>query len=73
MFAEICDNRGMQTELQELRRELRALRAEMKALGVKRTSCFNGGMTRESQRYNERCFALETRIDDLNKAKGRTV
>lgn len=45
-----------------IRIDLRALRKEMREAGIKRTSCFNGGMTREAQRYNERAFALETEL-----------
>lgn len=47
---------------QEIRKRLRELRAEMRQLGIKKTSCFNGGMDRETQRYNERRFALETEL-----------
>jgi hypothetical protein len=43
----------------EIREQLRAVRADMKRLGIKRTSCFNGGMDRQTQRFNEKCFALE--------------
>lgn len=51
--------------LQEARAQLRELRREMKANGIKKTSPFNGGMTRETQRYNERRFALEVQIERL--------
>lgn len=47
-------------------KELREVRREMKAMGIRRTSCFNGGLDRETYRYNARCFALET---DLKTAK----
>jgi len=49
-------------EIQNVKRQLRELRAEMKSLSIKKTSCFNGGMDRETQRYNERRFALETKL-----------
>lgn len=50
-----------------LKRQLRELRAEMRQNGIKKTSCFNGGMDRETQRYNERRFALETEIESVAK------
>lgn len=55
------------TDVQNISRRLRELRAEMKALGIKKTSCFNGGMDRETQRYNERRFALETELATAKK------
>lgn len=48
---------------QEIRKRLRELRAEMRQLGIKKTSCFNGGMDRESYRLNARRFQLETELD----------
>jgi hypothetical protein len=51
----------------ELRKQLRLLRKEMRELGIKKTSPFNGGMDRQTQRYNERRFALETSLDNLRK------
>ena len=53
----------------EVKRQLRALRAEMRALGIKKTSPFNGGMDRETQRFNERRFALETQLKDTRELK----
>ena len=46
--------------LQEIKAEIKAVRAEMKAKGIKRTSCFNGGLEGEVYRLNARMFALET-------------
>ena len=55
------------TEVQTLTRQLRELRAEMRAAGVKKTSPFNGGMDRETYRYNARRFELETKLDAAKK------
>lgn len=54
-------------EAKEIAKQLRALRAEMKANGIKKTSCFNGGMDRATQRYNERRFALETNLIEAKR------
>ena len=43
-------------------KELRQLRQEMMANGVKRISCFNGGLDPVTYRYNARAFELETKI-----------
>jgi hypothetical protein len=50
------------TPAQTIQRQLRALRSEMKVAGVKKTSCFNGGLDRETYRYNARRFELETNL-----------
>ena len=52
----------------EIRKQLRMLRAEMRLRGIKKTSPFNGGMDRETQRYNEQRFALETELDRARDA-----
>jgi len=52
-------------DLKAIKSDLRELRKEMRLRGIKRTSCFNGGMDRETQRYNERVFALETEKQDV--------
>ena len=51
----------------EARRELRELRAEMKRKGIRRTSCFNGGHSKESLRFNEECFRLESAVKSFGK------
>jgi hypothetical protein len=47
----------------EIKKQLRELRRDMRANGIKKTSPFNGGMDRETQRWNERRFALETALE----------
>jgi hypothetical protein len=49
-------------DVKTIRADLRTLRVEMLSLGIKKTSPFNGGMDRETQRCNERRFALETEL-----------
>lgn len=49
------------------KQDLRELRREMKQLGIKKTSPFNGGMDRETQRWNERRFALEVAVEREEK------
>jgi hypothetical protein len=50
--------------IKEIRSELKQVRQQMHHHGIKRTSCFNGGMTRDAQRFNEKMFALETELKD---------
>ena len=54
-------------DVQTITRQLRELRAEMRAAGIKKTSCFNGGLDRETYRYNARRFELETKLDTAKK------
>ncbi len=51
----------------QLRRDLRETRAEMKAKGIKRISCFNGGLQGEVYSLNARVFRLETELKDEEK------
>lgn len=53
-------------ELQEARRELRKVKEEMKAKGIRRVSCFNGGLTSDEQRCNQALFRLKATIQWLN-------
>jgi hypothetical protein len=55
-----------QTEVQRIQAEIRETRAEMKELGVRRISCFNGGLSPIEYQFNNRIFQLETQ---LSKAK----
>lgn len=51
---------------QEIQKEIKETRREMKTLGIKRTSCFNGGLSGETYRYNAKMFRLETELKTLN-------
>ena len=48
--------------VKELKAEIRATRAEMRERGIKRVSCFNGGLDSETYRLNARMFALQTEL-----------
>ena len=49
---------------QEIRKQIRETRKEMRAKGIKRISCFNGGLSGEVYRLNARMFQLETQLKD---------
>jgi hypothetical protein len=53
----------------EIRADIRETRREMKAKGIKRTSCFNGGLCGEAYSLNARMFALETELEQARKVK----
>ena len=53
----------------EIKAEIRATRKEMKAKGIKRTSCFNGGLSGEVYSLNARMFQLETQLESAVKAE----
>lgn len=54
--------------VKEIRQAIKATKQEMKARGVKRVSCFNGGLHGEVYQLNAHLFGLET---DLIEAKRR--
>lgn len=60
-------------DAKEIAKQLRALRAEMRASGIKKTSCFNGGMDRETYRYNARRFELETNLAEAKRREAPTA
>jgi hypothetical protein len=49
-------------EIQELKAERKEIRSEMKLRGIKKTSCFNGGLDSETYRLNARLFELNTKL-----------
>ncbi len=49
-------------QIQDLKSERKAIKSEMKERGIKRTSCFNGGLSGDEYRFNARLFAIETQI-----------
>jgi hypothetical protein len=63
----------MNTQTKNLRRQLRELRAEMRSLGIRKTSPFNGGMDRETQRWNERRFDLESKLESALRKIAMTI
>ena len=48
----------------EIRKQIRETRKEMRAKGIKRISCFNGGLSGEVYSLNARLFQLETQLKD---------
>lgn len=49
-------------EIKTLKAERKEIRAEMKSRGIKRTSCFNGGLSGDEYRFNARLFEIETKL-----------
>lgn len=47
----------------DIRHDIRELKRAMKSEGVAIRSCFNGGHTSESLRYNQRLFALKAELE----------
>jgi len=63
-----------QRALTELRRMIRETRQEMKAKGIKRISCFNGGLLGEVYSLNARMFQLESQLKDVKlRMAGKAV
>lgn len=60
-------------DIKQIRADLREVRSRMRAGGIKKTSCFNGGMDRETYAFNARRFALETELADAVKRAAETV
>lgn len=54
-----------------LKAKIKATRKEMRAKGIKRVSCFNGGLHGDVYRLNALMFALETELDTVRKLEGR--
>ena len=61
----ICYSQYMTS--QEIKKQIRETRKEMKAKGIKRISCFNGGLLGEVYSLNARMFDLETKLADAIK------
>ena len=53
----------------EIRADIRETKREMKHLGIKRSSCFNGGHSPDSYRFNARLYALSSELEKA-QAKG---
>lgn len=45
--------------------QLRQTKREMKERGVRKISCFNGGLTPDESRFNQELFRLNTEIAKL--------
>lgn len=55
--------------VKSLRAELRAVKAEMKEQGIRRISCFNGGLNNTAWRYNAECYRIESEIREIQGKK----
>lgn len=53
--------------LAEIERAIRATRKEMRDKGIRRISCFNGGLQGEVYSLNTRMFYLETELKEEKK------
>ena len=62
----------MNDTVRQIKRETRETKAEMKASGIRRTSCFNGGLSPEEYRYNARLFQLSVELDKAQKCTSST-
>lgn len=51
-------------DIKQIKADLREVRSRMRAGGIKKTSCFNGGLDRETYSLNARRFALETELSE---------
>lgn len=51
----------------EIKAEIRETRKDMKAQCIRKTSCFNGGLTSEEYRFNARLFELNTKLAAAEK------
>ena len=56
----------MQT-VKEIKAQIRETRKEMRAKGIKRISCFNGGLSGEGYSLNARMFQLEAELISAEK------
>ena len=56
--------------VKEIKSDIRETRAEMKAKGIKRVSCFNGGLHGETYSLNATMFRLETELKTRCSPKG---
>lgn len=51
----------------EIKQQILDLKREMKRCGIPVRSCFNGGHTSESLRYNQALFALKTKLEQAQQ------
>jgi hypothetical protein len=58
-------------DIKRIRAAIRETRAEMRAKGIKRISCFNGGLSGEVYSLNARMFQLETELKTAQAREAR--
>lgn len=57
------------TTPKEIKKQIRELKGEMKRYGIRVGSCFNGGHSPESMRYNQTLFALKVQLERAQAAQ----
>ena len=57
----------MSRTIKEIKSDIQAHKRDMKARGIKRTSCFNGGLDRDTYLANSQLFALNTELERAEK------
>lgn len=53
----------------EIKLEISSIKKEMKSSGVRRISCFNGGLSQQEYSYNSRLFALQVELDKARQSE----
>lgn len=57
----------MSQTAKELKQELLETKREMRRLGIRQTSCFNGGLSQAEYRCNSRLFELKVLLSKSQK------
>lgn len=52
----------MNTESKEIKAAIKQVKADMRAKGIRRISCFNGGLNSDERYYNQWLFNLKTEL-----------
>lgn len=59
-------------EVKRIRAEIRDTRRVMKDVGIRRISCFNGGLSSAEYAYNSRLFHLSCELEKAEKVYAET-
>ena len=57
--------------IKQIKQTIRETKQEMKARGIKKTSCFNGGLDSQTYSFNARLFRLQTELEGLESKARR--
>jgi hypothetical protein len=57
----------------EIRKRMREIKEEMKTKGIRRISCFNGGLSGEAYRLNSLLFKLSVDLDDAARKTAKEL
>lgn len=58
--------------VKEIKQQIRETKAEMKECGIRVTSCFNGGLDRDTYRANAQLFRLKVELETAQKAEAES-